>query len=272
MATTMLEHVLNLQVLADMIGAELEYELRARDFFRVDRTLQGRPGDTITVPTWVYIGPAEDVPEAAPIPISQLEFEDVSYTIKKAGKGIKLTDEALLSGYGRPMDESARQLRMSIADKMDNDGHELLNAITPSTGLVYDHSGVINFEAIVNGLDLFRLESQGTNLYLLVSSDAITTLRKDPQFVYRDTNAADGIIATGVVGRVAGCQVVISNKLPADRAYILKPQALTAFYKRDVLVETDRDIIHAINHIVVNCHYMVAIEHYDRIIQIRLGS
>ena len=52
MAVTLLEQLINPEVMADMISAELEKKLRATQFYRVDRTLTGRAGNTITVPTW----------------------------------------------------------------------------------------------------------------------------------------------------------------------------------------------------------------------------
>ena len=87
----------------------------------IDTTLQGRPGNTITVPKWTYIGAAEDVAEGAAIPTTALAKTSFEMTIKKAGKGIELTDEALLSGYGDPLGEAVNQLSLSIADKIDND-------------------------------------------------------------------------------------------------------------------------------------------------------
>src|SRR5699024_4257400 len=87
----------------------------------VDDTLEGQPGSTITVPKYKYIGDAETVAEGEPIQYTALETDSAQYTIEKAGKGVKITDEAVLSGYGDPVGEAQRQIRMSIVSKIDND-------------------------------------------------------------------------------------------------------------------------------------------------------
>ena len=96
----------------------------------LDYTLQGRPGSTITLPSYAYIGDAEDVAEGDDIPIAKLTQCSVEATIKKAGKGVQLTDESILSGYGDPVGEAIDQLGLSIASKTDNDVVAILNAIT----------------------------------------------------------------------------------------------------------------------------------------------
>lgn len=50
MATTKLTNMVDPQVLADMISAELEAAIRFSPLANIDRTLEGIPGSTITVP------------------------------------------------------------------------------------------------------------------------------------------------------------------------------------------------------------------------------
>lgn len=78
----------------------------------MDDTLAGVPGDTITVPSYGYIGDAEDVAEGVDVDIDKMSTKDKKYKIKKAMKGVGLTDEAVLSGYGNPVGEANAQLAL----------------------------------------------------------------------------------------------------------------------------------------------------------------
>ena len=270
--TTLLENLINPQVMADMISAELEKKLRATGFYKVDRTLTGRAGDTITIPSWLYIGPADDLPENQQGEICEMQTEDISYTVKKAVKNVRLTDEAVLSGYGDPVGECTRQLRMSIQDKMDDDGIALLKGITPAIGHVLTLTGnAIMYDDILDALDKmeqFR-EEQGITAYLLANHTTVKNIRKSPQFVELPSPLRDSVITSGVVGSIAGCSIVISNKLTDKEAYILTPNCFTAFMKRDISVEQERQMLWKRTIIGSDCHYIVVIEDYDKVVAIR---
>jgi N4-gp56 family major capsid protein len=254
--------------MADMISAELEKKLRAKQFYKVDRTLTGRAGDTITVPTWLYIGEAADLPENQQGEVTEMNTKDVSYTVKKAVKNVALTDEAVLSGYGDPVGEATRQLRMSIEDKMDSDGVELLQGIDSTRGHVHTVTGNIDYGDIIDALDLMPKdnEEQGINATLLINSRTAKVLRQSPRFIERQSMLGDTVLTSGVVGAIAGCNVVISNKLTDTRSYILTPECMTAFMKRDTYVETQREMLFKRTLIGSDCHYVVAIEDYDKIV------
>lgn len=274
MSMTTLSNIINPQVMADMISAELPNALQVSKLYKVDRTLTGKAGNTITVPQWAYIGAAADLAEGVEGTVTQMTASaDKEYTVKKAVKNVELTDEALLSGYGDPKGEAVRQLKLAIADKVDNDGIALLKGITSATTgaqFVASEATALGYDVVCEALDLFSDEEQGGDKVLLVDAQGIKDLRKDTRFVdkYSDTGVA--MMASGVVGRIAGCEVVISNKLnPASgkthRAVVMKPNAITAFIKRDVTVETARNILAKTTTISADEHYVCAIEDMTKI-------
>lgn len=118
---TKLESLIDPEVMAPMISGKLEKAIVATPFAKIDNTLEGQPGSTITVPKYEYIGDAEDVAEGVEQGESILTATSKEYKIKKAVKDVILTDEAVLNGYGNPVGEANNQLGLSLASKIDND-------------------------------------------------------------------------------------------------------------------------------------------------------
>lgn len=272
MATTQLSNIINPEVMADMISAKLPKALKAKGFMKVDTTLTGKAGNTITVPQYAYIGEAADLAEGAAGTVTQLTATEKEYVVKKAVKNVELTDEAVLSGYGDPVGEVTRQLTMAIEDKIDSDGIAVLEAITSSTpagaNYVTSTETAYNYNMVCDGLDaLPNSEDEGEELYLLIPKAGIKALRRDDRFI--DKNNGE-ILGTGVVGSVAGCKVVVSAKLSdtSKAAYIMRPDALTAFIKRDVSLETDRNVLNKKTLFSADEHFVVAIEDLNKIVKV----
>lgn len=270
MATTNLAQLINPQVMGDMISAKLPKALKAKGFMKVDNTLKGKAGNTVTIPQYNYIGEASDLAEGIDGNVVQLTTTEKEYTVKKAVKNVELTDEAVLSGYGDPVGELSKQFTLSIEDKIDSDGIALLEAISSLGGANYVESTETkyNYAMVCDGLDaLPNAEDEGEELYLLVPKAGIKALRRDPQFI--DKNGGE-MLGTGVVGSVAGCKVVVSAKLSDESkaCYILRPNALTTFIKRDVMLETDRNVIAKKTLFSADEHYLVAIEDMNKIVKV----
>lgn len=256
---TMLANLINPQVLADMIDKKLVDYMRFAPLATIDRTLQGRPGSTITLPSFAYIGDASTVAEGADIPIKQLTASSTPVTIHKIGNGIQITDEAVLSGYGDPLGEGARQLALSIASQTDNEFLSILGGIGAGMTHTAGTAGTLAFGDIADALELFGEDiDEGGVKALLVSPKQYTLLRKSPLWLPASDISAD-IAIKGAVGMVQGCQVIISNKLKEasnhENAFIVKPGAIRLFMKRDTLVERERDIINKSTVVTADKHF-----------------
>ncbi|KMY78646.1 N4-gp56 family major capsid protein [Leuconostoc mesenteroides] len=106
---TTLEQMIDPEVMGEMILAQLPKAIKFGAIAPIDDTLSGRPGDTITVPRWKYIGDAKDVAEGAAIDYEKLTNSTDTFTVKKAGKGVQLTDESVLSGNNFEGDDGSAQ-------------------------------------------------------------------------------------------------------------------------------------------------------------------
>ena len=205
---TTLNDLIDPEVMAPMISAKLQSAIVATPFAKIDTTLQGRPGSTITVPKYAFIGDAEDLAEGADASESQLTATTATYTVKKAVKQVRLTDEAVLSGYGNPVGETNNQLGLSLASKVDQDVMDELKGAT----LVADKTaGVISYNGIVEAIDLFQ-EEENVEKVMFISPSQVSTLRKDSNFISND-KYNNNVIMRGEIGMVANTRIVPSKKI-----------------------------------------------------------
>lgn len=265
MAQTKLANLVNPQVMADMISASLPSKIKFAPLARIDSTLVGQAGDSITIPKYGYIGDADDLTEGVAMGTVILTTTTQTVTVKEAGKAVEITDQAVLSGYGDPVGEAEKQLEDSIAAKVDKDA---VTALTGATLLQDGSTAVISYGAIVDAVDKFQEEDDEQKI-LFIHPQQKGTLRKDAQFITNVPNA----FMTGTIGEIAGCQVVASNKVPVTAGvytnFIVKPGALAIYLKRDINVETDRDVLLRTTVIAATEHYVAALEDASKVVKLR---
>jgi len=253
--TTLRSYLIDPEVLANYVDVKLINNIVFAPLATVDTTLVGAPGSTIKFPSYAYIGTADDLTEASAISTVSLHASTVSVQIKEAGKGVEITDTAILAAYGNPVDEIGTQLVKSIADKVDTDWLTTLSAIdstmTKAVSTVMD---------ISDALELFGEDIDGQKA-LVVPPSLYTMIRNTKDWAPASEFAANALVR-GSVGQIFGCNVIVTNRLRGvagtgldEDAYIVKPGALRLFLKRDSLVETDRDILKRINVITITKHY-----------------
>ena len=280
MATTQLSNMINPEVMAEMISAKVAKKVSIIPFAKVDTTLQGQAGNTITIPVFGYIGDAADVAEGASIGASALTTTHKQFTIKKVAKGVDITDEAILSGYGDPVGEANRQLIMAIAQKVDQDAIDALDGAAK-----YMSSGYkISYAGIVDAIDMFE-EEYNSEKVIFVHPKQVSQLRKDADFTSADKYVNGNYIAmNGEIGKIANCRVVVSKrvkensenttyinpivKLTYDAETEQETPALTIFLKRNVMVETSRDIDKQINMIRASENYVVALTDASKVVRV----
>lgn len=210
MAMTKLKDLVDPQVMADMVSAKLPKKIKFTPIARIDTTLEGRPGSTITVPKYAYIGDAEDVAEGVAMGTTVLTASTTEAKVKKAGKAVELTDESVLSGYGDPVGTAVNQLTMSIAAKVDNDGYDALCGAS----LTYDGTATeISYRGVVSANAKFEDESDASlTKIIFIHPNQEATLLNDDDFKSNDKYPLN-VIMSGTIGSIAGAQVVKSKKV-----------------------------------------------------------
>ena len=250
MATTMMAQMINPEVMGDMINAKIEALAKLTPYAKIDTTLVGVPGDTKTVPSWNYIGDAEDVAEGAEVGLTQMTAASTTFTIKKAMKAVGITQEAINSGLGNPVGQAEHQLAKSIIGKVDND---VLDAALTATNIA-TATDAISYDAIVAAVGKFEDEEDGIEKVMFISPKQETQLLLDPMFTSAD-RFEGGVAVRGSIGKIAGCWIKKSNKIKAKSGVFTCPiiklepdsaeteytedelPALTIFLKKDVSVD-----------------------------------
>lgn len=280
--TTKIADLINPQVMADMISAKIQKKIVVAPFAKIDTTLVGVPGNTITVPKYGYIGDAEDVAEGVAAGTVKLSTGSTTVTVKKAMKAVELTDEAILSGYGNPVGETNNQLAKAVAAKVDNDAMDALQKAT----LIYDGSTAgISYNSIVDAIDLFD-EEVNSEKVMFINPKQVTVLRKDANFISADKYTGQ-VILTGEIGMIANCRIVPSKKVPVVKVGdstkvdcyacpIVKlnndaeteddAAALTIYLKKDTSVEAERNTLARLTDVSVDKHYAAALTNESKVV------
>lgn len=266
MAVTKLENLVNPTVVADTLTAQLPKAIKMTPVCEVNRDLVGTPGNTISVPKYEYIGDATDVAEGVAMDVTTLTATSTQATVKKVGKAVTLTDEAALSGTGDPVNEATNQLKLSIASKVDND---ILAALQTGTQTV---TGVFSLGLVSSALDTFEDEELGERKFLFVNPAMMGVLRMDETFTHA-SELGDKTLMTGAVGTVFGCEVIPTRKIVADAGtytcVLAKEGAVALYLKRDVNVETGRDVLKKETVISADEHYVATLRDESRVVLIK---
>lgn len=214
---TMLAQLIDPQVLADYIDQKLIDKIRLAPLATIDRTLEGRDGDELTLPAYSpFIGTAPLVGEGQDIPIAKLGTTTKRVKVTKIGKGVEITDEALLSGYqNNAADEATREILLAINDGVER---RLLDAMDGVSSLTHTISAATNAsDGIADALTQFGEDIDGEKV-LLINPSFYAKLRKSNLWI-PNTEIGANILIRGTVGMVHGCQVALTNRLTAPTHY-----------------------------------------------------
>lgn len=213
MSFTKLTDIINPQVMGDMIDAKVEAQAKMIPYAKVDTSLQGVAGDTKTIPAWGYIGDAEDFdPDSGnEMSTTNLSATARTFTVKCAGKSVSISQKAINSGLGNPVGQAESQLAKAIIGKVDTD---LLEAALGASVVVDKSSAVIGYDAIVDAVCQFGDEEDGVDKVMFINPKQEATLLKDDDFLSAD-KFTSGVAVEGAIGKIAGCWIKKSKKVPA---------------------------------------------------------
>jgi len=257
-------------IMEDVLGKSVMLPLAVQD-----DQLVGTPGDSVDMPFWAYIGDADDLTEAAAIVPTSMSMTSDRATIKEIGKGVELSDKALLVALGNPNDQARVQLALSISRKVDVDLMAAAIATYTNTGvtdpykttapLAFDGSlAILSWAAFVDGTTAMGDDYDPNEMgAFIIHSKQRGDIMKDATFTDVSKYGSDAVTLRGEIGRIGNVPVLVSDRVnvidnagtPNYQSLIIAKGALALKYKRRAVVETDRDILARTNVITTNAHY-----------------
>lgn len=263
MATTKQSNLITPEVLGAYLDVKLIDAIKLTPFMEVDRTLQGRAGDVLTLPKYAYIGEADDLDEGETMVPVALQASTVTVQVKKIAKAVEITDEAIMNHYGDAVNEIGKQLLVAIADKIEMDCFDELAKAKLSVAVeAFDKEALLDAQ-LQFGEDL------EDGMVVFVRPSEFNALRKDKDFVHVEAGAR---IVSGHYGKVFGVDVIVSNRVAEGEAYLIKRGALALIAKQNCQCEQDRNILNMTNVYTAHEFYVPYLKYEDRAVKIAIGS
>lgn len=224
MTQTKKANLVNAEVFADAVTAKLGDAIKLYPLAYV-QNFEGQQSGTISVPSYKYIGDADVIAEGIAIDPALLSQTSENLPVIKVGKAVNLTDEAINGSFGNPIGESETQLTKSIANGIEKKMFEAVATATLSHSTIA--GGKVDGLEVLKAVALFG-EDQDGEKYLLVNPNQTANIKTDKNYVD---------------GKMFDMEVIFSNRVPVENAFVVKPEALALYISKAVQVETDRDIL-----------------------------
>lgn len=229
--------------------------------------LQGKPGETITMPKWAYIGDAADIAVGTPMEATKMKQTSTQATIKMiAAPAIAVNDYDNEVELGSALDEASRQQAISIARKLDTDCINVALTSPLKSGLATKNE--VTFDEMNAVLGLYGDDANATDFaFIAIHSAFIPSFLKMDGFVSKEkTFTADnsGIVLNNVLGYFRGIAVVVSDRCydsTNTEGFILaiKKGSIGLIPKEAPFVEVARDASTRTNTIYCSEYYAVAL-------------
>lgn len=238
-------------------------KVNTRNLMTVDTDLEQEAGMKKVVNLYTYSGEAEALAKGEGNTSSgSISYVPKEYVVKTIQQKFDYYDEDVANEPNTPemMLKGATEV---MTNKMAADftaaitSSDITNKITLTGDLSYD--------AIVDAISEVNVEDE-SELFIVIPNAWKAALRKDPDYI----SARMGeVVYNGMVGIIAGIPVIASKALDdAKMAAVMSKEAVTLFLKKDIEVETARDIDTRDNTVVLRTAYLVALTNADKICKI----
>ena len=244
----------------------LSTKLNHRSLMTIDAELQGSEGMTKTINTYTYTGEAEILGVGVGSTASKrgsVSYVGKDYTVQCIQEAFDYFDEDFMKD-NNVVDMGVNGATDVMTNFLTSKFYEALATKQGAQELVgkteFAKGGAISYDTVVDAIADMKVEDE-SKLVLVLPTDWKADIRKDND--YKAAQLGE-VIYNGQVGTIAGIPVVCTKILNATsgnaaKAYLLTPEAVTLFIKKNVEVEQDRDKDKRLNSIYLREYYICAL-------------
>lgn len=230
--------------------------VNTRSLMTVDTSLAETAGMTKTINVYTYTGAAEELENGEGNSTrGTLSFVGTDYKVKRVQANFDYTDDDFMKD-NTVVDTGVAGATAYLKNKMNADFFAECAKATLSV------SGPLSYDTIVDGIQKLNVEDE-SKIFVVIPNEDKALLRKDEDY---KTARTGEVIYTGQVGQVCGIPVIASNA--ADAAYVMTPEAVKLFMKKDVSAGTERDENTTVNSVYVRAYYIAALVDATKICKI----
>ena len=246
-------------VLENQVKSALDTKLDINRFITADYSLVENPGMVKKVHRY-HIADGSDVEElargASNTKTISAEFDEYEYRVGRTQGKVEYADDDLFT------DPVYVESSLNFAaDKMVNkwvaDGFkEYLKSenLVPISN--YDYSDFANI------ISAYTSEHEDTaGLFFLINQKLDAKIRK---LLCDHLEFTEGYLKTGAIYGIYGVPVFLSKAVPENLVILATKEAVTGFFKRDLNVETSRDIESKMNKMIISRYAVIALTRPDK--------
>ncbi len=249
MANTINKNVIVPEVYAELVREKIAGKTKVAQFAKVLGDLQGKEGETLTMPKWGYIGDATDWAMNTPMVSTQMTQTSTTATIKAiAAPAVKVADYDNEVELGNAINEVAGQQAVSIARKYDTDAIKECLA-SPLKKQIATKNKVTQ-EEMIEILGLYGDDRDSADFdAIVIHSNFAPSFYTMDMFVSKEktmTTDGNGIAVNGCIGYFLDIPVILSDRLYDSTntegfILVMKKGAIGLIPKEVPFPETERD-------------------------------
>jgi hypothetical protein len=235
----------------------LETAINTRNLMSVDNTLAESAGMTKTINVYTYTGAAEELENGEGNSTrGALSFVGNDYKVKRVQANFDYTDDDFMKDNS-VVDNGVSGATAILKNKMNADF--FAECAKASLEVTAD----LSYDSIVDAIAELNVEDE-SKVFVVIPNAWKAKLRKDPDYVAARMGE---VVYSGQVGTVCGIPVVASKAL-ADAAYVMTPEAVKLFIKKDIGVGQERDEDTTLNSVYIRAYYIAALVDATKICKI----